>query len=186
MGRWAWSYRRTVEECWSFDAALLKELGYLDSIQVGEIVWKNGVGKETGRVGIASHLAMGPNGRDYINLIYTQTNSRSGETSKYDYQVQLTTTECNFGGLRWWMICPLTRNGVPCGRRVTKLHLPPGGKYFGCRDCHDLTYRSQKEHNKRLDFILKHPEFFLSRMKDPSISDLFLLTKAVDKLENRL
>lgn len=32
-----------------------------------------------------------------------------------------------------------------CHRRVGCLYLPPGGNYFGCRHCYDLTYRSSQE-----------------------------------------
>jgi hypothetical protein len=31
---------------------------------------------------------------------------------------------------------------------VAKLHLPSGGRYFGCRRCYDLTYRSCQESHK--------------------------------------
>jgi hypothetical protein len=31
---------------------------------------------------------------------------------------------------------------------VSKLHLPPGGRYFGCRHCYDLTYTSCQESRK--------------------------------------
>jgi hypothetical protein len=43
---------------------------------------------------------------------------------------------------------PLVVGGRPCGRRVGKLHLPPHGRYFGCRHCHDLTYASCQESHK--------------------------------------
>ena len=33
--------------------------------------------------------------------------------------------------------------GIPCGRRVAKLHL--SGRYFLCRHCHRLGYASQSE-----------------------------------------
>jgi len=39
-------------------------------------------------------------------------------------------------------------NGRGCGRRVGKLYLPPGGRYFGCRQCHDLTYTSCQESHR--------------------------------------
>jgi hypothetical protein len=64
------------------------------------------------------------------------------------YQVALTTTRPRFGGLRWWFLCPLVVNGRPCGRRVGKLYLPPSGRHFGCRKCHDLTYTSCQESHK--------------------------------------
>lgn len=59
--------------------------------------------------------------------------------------VRLQTTPTQFGGQRWWFTCPLVVGGVACNRRAGKLHLPPGARYFGCRECHDLTYRSAQE-----------------------------------------
>lgn len=59
--------------------------------------------------------------------------------------VRLETTPTRFGGKRWWFICPLMVSGVACNRRAGKLYLPPGSRYFGCRTCHDLTYRSSQE-----------------------------------------
>lgn len=59
--------------------------------------------------------------------------------------VRLQTTPTQFGGSRWWFTCPLVVRGVACNRRVGKLHLPPGAKLFGCRQCHDLTYQSCQE-----------------------------------------
>lgn len=59
--------------------------------------------------------------------------------------IHLQTTPTQFGGERWWFTCPLIVDGVACNRRAGKLHLPPGAKYFGCRKCHDLTYRSCQE-----------------------------------------
>jgi hypothetical protein len=38
-------------------------------------------------------------------------------------------------------------HGEECGRWVGKLYRPPGGRYFACRHCLDLTYVScQKSH----------------------------------------
>jgi hypothetical protein len=34
------------------------------------------------------------------------------------------------------------------GRRVGKLYLPDGARYFGCRRCHDLTDTSTQEARK--------------------------------------
>jgi hypothetical protein len=39
----------------------------------------------------------------------------------------------------------LSRNGVCCGRRVGKLYKAPGGSYFGCQHCYDLSYESRNE-----------------------------------------
>ena len=81
----------------------------------------------------------------YVKLNYTITDRDSGEKTDYNYKIGLTTTSCCFGGVRYWFVCPLVRNGAPCGRRVGTLFLSSGGKYFGCRHCYDLSYESRNE-----------------------------------------
>lgn len=56
-----------------------------------------------------------------------------------DYRVQIETTACNYGGVRWWWVCPLS------GRRAAKLYLPPGASVFAARKTYRLPYRSQRE-----------------------------------------
>jgi len=73
---------------------------------------------------------------------------RSGEKEDIDYITRLTTTELPWGGIRYWFVCPLSSGSVPCGRRVGCFYLPPGGLYFGCRHCYDLTYESSQEGNQ--------------------------------------
>jgi hypothetical protein len=70
------------------------------------------------------------------------------EARSADYPVRLATTRPNYGGVRWWFVCPLVVRGVPCGQRAGKLHLPPGSLYFGCRACHGLTYASSQDSRK--------------------------------------
>ena len=64
------------------------------------------------------------------------------------YPLAITWTQPHYGGRRWWWICPLIVDGLPCRRRVGKLYLPPGRRYFGCRHCYHLTYRSCQESNQ--------------------------------------
>ncbi len=74
-------------------------------------------------------------------------NYRFGEGEEIRIPIRLQITPIKHGGFRWWFTCPLGANGVACARRVGNLYLPLGAKYFGCRHCHDLTYRSsQKAH----------------------------------------
>jgi hypothetical protein len=61
------------------------------------------------------------------------------------YAVRLVSTVPRFGGRRWWFLCPLARRDGGPPRRVAKLHLPPGGRYFGSREAYGLTYRSNQE-----------------------------------------
>jgi len=70
---------------------------------------------------------------------------RIGGKEDVSYPVQTEVTAPHYGGQRWWFSCPLFRNGLPCQRRAGKLYLPPGAKYFGCRTCYGLTYRSAQE-----------------------------------------
>jgi hypothetical protein len=65
-----------------------------------------------------------------------------------DYRVRLVTTKPTYGGLRWWFICPLVRRDGGPFRRVAKLYLPPGSRYFGSREGHGLTYTSCRESGK--------------------------------------
>ena len=65
-----------------------------------------------------------------------------------DFRVRLVITKPNYGGQRWWFICPLVRRGGGPPRRVAKLYLPSGGKYFGSREGYGLTYTSCQESGK--------------------------------------
>jgi len=63
--------------------------------------------------------------------------------------------------------------------------LPPGGKYFGCRHCYNLTYQSCKEHDKRLDAMKRLPlDDLLKLMNGGSNSQALLALKAgIERLE---
>jgi hypothetical protein len=54
-----------------------------------------------------------------------------------DYKIRLVTTIPNYGGRRWWFICPLSRDDGGPLRRVAKLYLPPGERYFGSREAYE-------------------------------------------------
>jgi hypothetical protein len=70
-----------------------------------------------------------------------------------DYKVRLVTTKPNYGGRRWWFICPLVRRDGGPPRRVAKLYLPSGGKYFGSREAYGLTYTSCQESGKNRELF---------------------------------
>lgn len=144
MGRYYWDKKDTVEECRSVSISFLKKQGYLTgySCRSSRIFWTNSFGEETGSIGIVVSTIEGEN---FVRFYYTVTDRNTGEKTDYDYKVQLTSTPCNFGGVRYWFICPLSRNGVCCGRRVAKLYKAPGGSYFGCRHCYNLSYESRNE-----------------------------------------
>jgi hypothetical protein len=70
---------------------------------------------------------------------------RLGDGDDIRLPIRLQTTATQFGGQRFWLTCPIINDGVACNCRVAKLHLPGGQKYFGCRECHGLSYRSSQE-----------------------------------------
>jgi hypothetical protein len=81
-------------------------------------------------------------GRDYnyfIQIVQAITNDE-GIKQEVTYNVELTTTPCFFGGKRYWFTCP------NCKKRVGVLYRR--FKYFSCRTCNRLAYRSQQRTHK--------------------------------------
>jgi hypothetical protein len=110
-------------------------------------VWRRvSTGEQTSSIGYHVNTSAGE--PPTIRLDYTTKRPGEDQGERMDYPVGLTTTPLPWGGVRWWFLCPLVRNGLPCGRRMGKLYLPPGGRYFGCRHCYDLTYTSCQESHK--------------------------------------
>ncbi len=152
MGRYYWSKKDTVEDGTKLSIAKLKEFGLLGGCCSSTLIWTRSLSGHKSSVGIVVDVL----GEPYVKLNYTITARDSGEKTDYDYKIGLTTTQCYFGGVRYWFICPLSRNGVPCGRRVGTLFLSSGGKYFGCRHCYDLSYESRnKSHDGYLGVLGK-------------------------------
>jgi hypothetical protein len=83
-----------------------------------------------------------------VALRFQYTHGSGENAQALDYPVRLVKMVPHFGGVRWFFLCPLMVNGEPCLRRVSKLYLPPGGLYFGCRECYGLTYTSSQESHK--------------------------------------
>lgn len=153
--RWNWHTKKeTVEDCRVLSIFDLKRDGLLQpgTWQRGTWSWRDAFTQE--RTASLGYEVSTHRGNSYLRVYYTIT-SWDGQKSDYDYKIVLQESACHFGGVRWWFTCPLTTNGRVCNRRVGKLYLPPGGGYYGCRHCHDLTYRSSQESDKRVN-ALKH------------------------------
>jgi hypothetical protein len=54
--------------------------------------------------------------------------------------IKLTTSNCYFGGKRFWLVCP------NCSKRVGTLYQKPTGDLLLCRKCHNLTYLKIRYH----------------------------------------
>lgn len=138
MGRWSYSNRQEAEYLRKVDIYWLKKYGYLDGWKSGGIEWTHGWSGNKNSIGIEGNVM---DDKPYVRLHYTITR-QSGEKKEIDYKVYLATTKCNFGGKRYWFVCPLSVDGKYCGRRVGTLY--SGGDYYGCRHCYNLTYESRK------------------------------------------
>lgn len=135
-GEWTrLSAKSTVED--SFTLSVRDFRGRLKPGATGIFTWKTN-GTKTGSVGYSVNV----HSKLPICVVLLQYRCDSVEIR---IPVRMQTTPTRFGGQRWWFSCPLTVKGVVCNRRVGKLHLPPVARYFGCRKCHRLTYRSCQE-----------------------------------------
>ncbi len=134
-GSWCrFDKKDAVEDCRSIDVRRWKREGYLDPGNRFLWAWYED-DESVASIGVRTL----DNG---LELSYTQGPEGSREDVRYT--VPLTWTKCNFGGRRPWFVCPGVVNGhYYCGRRVARLYM--GGRYFLCRHCYDLTYRSQQE-----------------------------------------
>jgi hypothetical protein len=127
----------TVEECWPLDAVrLMHGRNPLRLFTSRTITWSEAwTSKELSSAGYSVRPAAS-------GLLLT-LNYRSSREKPVELPIVLIPTYPHLGGKRWWFICPLILNGVECNPRVRKLYLR--GRYFGCRHCHNLTYRSCQE-----------------------------------------
>lgn len=139
--------KATVGDCLSLSTSFLTRQRYLavGVYSTGSVRW--GTQPEAPWVSFAVDTL--DDDRPFLTLTY-----RVGKdpTSPWlDYRVPLVTTRPRFGGVRWWFRCPL----AGCGRRAAALHLPPGGRSFGCRGCYRLTYASCQD-SHRFDTAYRH------------------------------
>jgi hypothetical protein len=92
-----------------------------------------------------------------LMVMMVRTDKASGLRHLELHDIETTTSPCNYGGERHWLICPgrvkeleelgvrnFLGDGGQCGRRVSKLYRPPGSRRFLCRHCYDLRYLSQR------------------------------------------
>src|SRR3989344_7615742 len=101
--------------------------------------WSGGGGW---RYGMEIEVSTGVCERHCIRLKY----------GKFDYEIPLVTTACNYGCVRYWYEC------LFCKRRVGALYLR--ANVFACRHCQYLTYESKlvPGHMKGIGRIISIPE----------------------------
>lgn len=135
--------RQTLNECTKLSVQYLNEnhllKGYIEKVlswAIGERI----VARIRARVVTSSDPP-------YIQCIYKVTDEEGGAVS-YNYKILLTTTSCEFGGKRYWFLCP------QCTRRVGILYILD--EYFVCRICTGLHYKSQSENRQSIHYPLFH------------------------------
>src|SRR5262245_8725704 len=121
---WRPAKKRTVEGCRFLDANRWMREGILaaDVSRIGGWVWYTDETRSEQTSSINYEVCTLVGERPWVRLFYTFTDSKD----QIDYRIRLVTTRPQFGGCRWWFVCPLVVNGQECGRRVGKVYLPPG------------------------------------------------------------
>lgn len=159
-GNWyRFDKKATVEDCWKLDVNRLARDGVLVPWRSGSLHWEN---TDTGeRLASVSYVTF-PQGEFGLGL---RLSYRIADTENVELPIRLQTTRPHFGGRRWWFACPLLVNGVVCKRRVAKLYMR--GRHFGCRHCHDLSYRSCQEahHTERMPGRISRMQRLLDNRK---------------------
>ena len=131
-----WGGRPLVEDGRTIDLMYMVRCGQIEdgSAGSGSLIWS-----------ITDHMI------DAVNYTYDLRNPEAAylrlafiwtptdrEARRVVQRIALTHTPQNYGGRRWWALCPKS------GQRVGKLHRPPGCCKFASREAWGLGYRSQR------------------------------------------
>lgn len=139
IGSGQWGGRPTTSSGLTLDLTRMMREGWVrpNSSKGGSLSWGSPTMGE--RVASIRYFASVEDSHGRLRLSYSHRDPMTGEWQETEYWVDLITTPQPFGGRRWWFRCPAS------GRRVLKLHLPPGQHVFASRKAHRLGYQSQRE-----------------------------------------
>jgi hypothetical protein len=167
--RW-WNKKDTVEDGLTLSISWFRKNNYLyGGKRYGGISWSNSWrGEKFANILFVIDVDEDDLPNNHIVLIYTSYGEDIRE------RIDIDTTPCNFGGVRYWFVCP------SCNRRASKIHVAPGSRHFRCRNCADLTYRSCQESDKRVSALIRNPEM-LKKMLDAGGKDWLLAMRAAIK-----
>lgn len=128
-GYMGFSSKATCNAQHRIDIRYLKKIGVLsNSWGSGTLAWESR-GERTGSIRYKRE-------EDWLSLIYKAQRGNS-DWCDIKQRIRLDQTSCNFGGYRYWFICP------DCGKRIGVLY--GAGIRFLCRHCYNLAYASQNE-----------------------------------------
>lgn len=133
----------TVEDTHSIDLMELQKKGVFKNA-LGTLWTTTWTRDGEVRAKVGYYIEHGSGTPTALKFEYTITDRETGEKKEYNYPVTITSTPCHFGGVRLWFVCPLYYNGVKCTRRTRILYRPSNAQYFGCRECHRLSYDSRQ------------------------------------------
>jgi hypothetical protein len=132
-------------------------------------------------------LTMGRDRSLSLDLRYEVTDPETKKRGLILRSIPVVKAPCPFGGSCHLLVCPcLKHGGFFCRNRVRKLFLPPGAHRWGCRECYNLTYRSAKTHDSRVDRLAEDRAAVLAALQSGNLSQLVLAARANNLLLKRL
>ncbi len=132
-GRCYWDKKGLVDETTKLSIFKLKEFGLLEGCCGTTLTWTRRLSghKSSIQIWVDTEALI-------VRVDYTITD-RDDNKANYDYGIQLTTTPCSLGGVRFWFICR------QCSNRVGTLFITTSQTRFACRECCNLSYESRNE-----------------------------------------
>lgn len=127
--------RPLVSCCCSLDINQLRRDGWLEPGWRGGLQWA--------RDGVDVVSIMVRSEADRLHLAYRVRSGRGGRWEEIEEAVSIVRVPCRFGGSRPFFVCPGVVDGVSCRRRAVKIY--GAGRFFLCRHCYGLAYKSQRE-----------------------------------------
>jgi len=124
-----WGAKPLAEDCEALDVNWLNRQGWLKGEHTVQLTWTRG-SHTVGKIKATTSSSE-------VVLFYYYRDGISAKWEPVLYSVRLDWTPCHFGGKRPWFVCP------GCHRRAAKLYRL--GRYFLCRRCQNLAYKSQRE-----------------------------------------
>jgi len=122
----------TVEGTRHLDVNVLRRNGVYHKGRKGTIHWGDSDDQDTPC--IKFHMV-----EDDVLVLTYNYRPHGGDWEDVEQPIRITGFPRHLGGQERYFVC----SAVGCGRRVEKLF--GAGKYFACRHCYRLTYRSQRE-----------------------------------------
>jgi hypothetical protein len=127
--------RLYTEDFRNIDIREFNQRGWLNNKEFSTLTWSRRGEKIASVQFLVRTRVQFPEETPNIRMKYN-VRKNAGDWQELDYKINLTTTECNFGGIRYWFICP------DCNKRVCVLY---ADIMFKCRACLGIVHRSRNE-----------------------------------------